>query len=77
MIKGPDEFVVGKEGILIRKGSANAVFLPQVATEQGWGRDETLCHLCQKAGLSKNAWKDDGMEFYVFTAEVFGEGEKS
>ena len=77
MIKSPDAFVVGKEGILIRKGTANAVFLPQVATEQGWGRDETLCHLCQKAGLSKNAWKDGGMEFYVFTAEVFGEGEKS
>lgn len=77
MIKGPDEFVVGKEGILIRKGSANAVFLPQVATEQGWDRNETLRHLCQKAGLSENAWKDDGMEFYVFTAEVFGEGEKS
>ncbi|MEK7699554.1 MAG: AmmeMemoRadiSam system protein B [Planctomycetota bacterium] len=77
MIKRPDEFVVGREGIIIRKGHANAVFLPQVAIEQGWDRDETLCHLCQKAGLSENAWKDDGMEFYVFTADVFGEGEKS
>lgn len=76
-IQGPEEFMVGKEGVIIRKGPASAVFLPQVATEQGWDRTETLCHLCQKAGLSRDAWQDDGMEFYVFTADVFSEGEKS
>lgn len=72
-----DNFVVGKEGILIRKGPYSAVFLPQVAVEQGWDRAETLCHLCQKAGLSRDAWKEDDMEFYVFTADVFHEGVKS
>ena len=76
-INGPDEFIVGKEGILIRKGSASAVFLPQVATEQGWDRAETLCQLCRKAGLFPDAWKDDDMEFFVFTANVFHEGEKT
>lgn len=76
-IRGPDEFVADKEGIIIRKGHAGAVFLPQVAAEQGWDRTETLCHLCQKAGLSPEAWKGDGMEFYVFTADVFHEGDKS
>src|SRR3989339_1603006 len=76
-INRPDEFVVGKEGIIIRKGLASAVFLPQVATEQGWDRVETLCHLCRKAGLSPDAWKDDDTEFYVFTADVFHEGEKT
>ena len=75
-INEPDEFIVGKEGIVIRKGSASAVFLPQVATEQGWDRAETLCQLCRKAGLSPDAWKDDEMEFFVFTANVFHEGEK-
>jgi AmmeMemoRadiSam system protein A len=76
-INGPDEFIVGKEGIVIRKGPASAVFLPQVATEQGWDRAETLCQLCRKAGLSPDAWKDDDMEFFVFTANVFHEGEKT
>lgn len=76
-IHGPAEFMAGKDGIIIRKGPASAVFLPQVAVEQGWGRAETLCHLCEKAGLSRDAWKDDGMEFYVFTADVFHEGEKT
>jgi AMMECR1 domain-containing protein len=50
-----------------------AVFLPQVATEQGWDREETLSHLCNKAGLPSHAWKDESMEFFVFTAEVFHE----
>ena len=76
-INGPDEFIVGKEGIVIRKGPASAVFLPQVATEQGWGKTETLCQLCRKAGLSPDAWKDDDIEFFVFTASVFHEGEKT
>ncbi len=73
-IKGPDDFTVGKQGILIRRGLAGAVFLPQIAAEQGWNRDETLSQLCQKAGLPPNAWKDNDMEFYIFTADVFHEG---
>lgn len=76
-ISRPDDFTVGKEGVIIRKGHASALFLPQVAKEQGWDRAETFCHLCQKAGLSRNAWKEDDMEFYVFTADVFHEGNKS
>ena len=51
-----------------------AVYLPQVAPEQGWGREEMLENLCMKAGLSKEAWKKKGTRFYVFTAEVFEEG---
>ncbi|MDO8130364.1 MAG: AmmeMemoRadiSam system protein A, partial [Candidatus Brocadiales bacterium] len=75
-INSPDEFTVGKEGIVIRKDNNGAVFLPQVATEQGWSRAETLCHLCRKAGLPADAWQNDGMEFYIFTANVFHEKEK-
>ncbi|MCF6150088.1 MAG: AmmeMemoRadiSam system protein B [Candidatus Kuenenia sp.] len=70
------EFTVGKEGIVIRKGYASAVFLPHVATEQGWDKTETLQHLCRKAGLPVNAWKDNDMEFFVFTADVFHEAKK-
>lgn len=76
-IAGPEEFVAGKEGILIRKGEASAVFLPQVALEQGWDRSETLCQLCRKAGLPSTAWESDDVEFFVFTADVFHEREKT
>ncbi|OQZ04671.1 MAG: hypothetical protein B6D34_01615 [Candidatus Brocadia sp. UTAMX1] len=59
------------------KGHSSAVFLPQVAIEQGWDRTETLSHLCQKAGLLRDTWKDTDMEFYTFTADVFHESPKS
>lgn len=72
-IKGPEGFIAGRHGIIIRKGFYNAVFLPQVATEQGWAREETLSHLCMKAGLRPDEWKRPGMRFFVFTAEVFSE----
>ncbi len=76
-IAGYEEFENGKHGIIIRKGMASAVFLPQVAVEQNWKREETLSHLCAKAGLKQDEWKREGMKFSVFTAEVFGEKEHS
>ncbi|GJQ60380.1 MAG: AmmeMemoRadiSam system protein B [Candidatus Scalindua sp. AMX11] len=72
-IDTPENFIPGKHGIIIRKLGASAVFLPQVATEQGWNREDTLCHLCKKAGLPSFAWQEDDMEFFVFSAEVFHE----
>ena len=74
-ITGPEKFILGKHGIIIRMLGSGAVFLPQVATEQGWNREETLCHLCKKAGLPAYAWKDDDMEFFIFTAEVIYENK--
>jgi AmmeMemoRadiSam system protein B/AmmeMemoRadiSam system protein A len=74
-IAGPDGFIPGKHGIVFEKRGKRAVFLPQVATEQGWGREKTLQHLSRKAGLPPDAWKEGG-QFWVFTAEVFGEGEE-
>ncbi|MBI5187233.1 MAG: AmmeMemoRadiSam system protein A [Nitrospinae bacterium] len=72
-VPGPSHFQPGLHGVILKKGIYSAVFLPQVATEQGWDRDETLRHLSRKAGLSENAWKDKDARFEVFTAEVFGE----
>ncbi len=67
-----NEIEVGKHGVLLTKGSSRAVFLPQVAPEQGWDRDTMLNHLAQKAGLPQDAWRD-GAKFEVFEAIVFGE----
>ena len=63
---------LGTHGIILKKSWHRAVYLPQVATEQGWNRDEMLGHLCRKAGLSETAWKD-GASFYTFQAQVFSE----
>ncbi len=66
------EFVVGKHGIVLSKAGRSAVFLPQVAPEQGWTAEQTLTHLAQKAGLDPDAWRE-GAEFEVFEAQVFNE----
>lgn len=64
---------LGVDGIYIKKGRASGCFLPQVATETGWSKEEFLSSCCaHKAGLSPNAWKDPQTEVYLFTAEVFG-----
>ncbi|MCX7661161.1 MAG: AmmeMemoRadiSam system protein B, partial [Candidatus Omnitrophica bacterium] len=69
-----DKIELGKHGVLIKKGWRSGVFLPQVATETGWSKEEFLSNLCaHKAGLSPLAWKDKSTEIYIFTAEVFSE----
>ena len=73
-VSGPNDIIVGRDGVLLQKGGKSAVFLPQVAPEQGWGRDEMLNHLSQKAGLPSGAWRD-GASFSTFQAIVFGEAE--
>jgi AmmeMemoRadiSam system protein B/AmmeMemoRadiSam system protein A len=69
------EIVLGKHGIILRKGQRSALYLPQVAPEQGWNLEQTLSSLSRKAGLPDDAWKD-GTSFSVFEAEVFGEPER-
>lgn len=68
-VPGPEAIEVGRHGILLSKGRRQAVFLPQVATEQGWDLTTTLDHLAVKAGLPANAWRQD-CAFQVFTAEI-------
>lgn len=66
------EIKVGRHGMVLRKGGRSAVFLPQVATEQGWGIEETLTHLARKAGLQSDDWRE-GAEYLVFEAQVVRE----
>jgi AmmeMemoRadiSam system protein B/AmmeMemoRadiSam system protein A len=70
----PADIVPGRDGVVIQKDGRSAVFLPQVATEQGWGLAEMLDNLCIKAGLPREAWKS-GAKFLVFQAEVFSENQ--
>ena len=75
-VASAEDIVMGKHGVMVRNGFRSGVFLPQVATETGWSREEFLNTLCrQKAGLPAGAWKDKETQLYVFTAEVFSENE--
>lgn len=76
-IVSADDIQVGNHGVIMNKfrrdGSmASAVFLPQVAREQGWDKTILLEQLSLKAGLNKNDWRQ-GAEFLVFEGYEFSE----
>ncbi|MBN1832836.1 MAG: AmmeMemoRadiSam system protein A [Deltaproteobacteria bacterium] len=62
----------GIDGLIIKKGFNQATFLPQV-WEQLPDKKEFLRHLCLKAGLDRNAWKDDKLEVLVYQVQAFEE----
>ncbi|MFH1881314.1 MAG: AmmeMemoRadiSam system protein A [Planctomycetota bacterium] len=64
---------LGVDGIYIKKGRVSGCFLPQVATETGWSKEEFLSYCCaHKAGLAADAWREPETEVNLFTADVFG-----
>ncbi len=67
-----NDIVLGRDGMTLEKNGRFAVFLSQVAPEQGWDLPTTLSYLSQKAGLAPDAWRD-GATFETFQAEVFHE----
>ena len=66
---------IGRHGRTITLHGRSAVFLPQVAPEQGWDLEETLTYLSRKAGLAPDAWKSPEAKFTVFEAIVFRESD--
>jgi AmmeMemoRadiSam system protein A len=67
-----DSIEIGEHGLLINRGNARGLLLPQVATAYGWTRERFLTETCRKAGLPPQAWKD-GATIFRFSAHVFGE----
>lgn len=73
-VSSADEIVLGRDGVIVKKGWRQGVFLPQVADETGWTKEQFLSALCShKAGLEPDAWKKPDTELYIFQAEVFSE----
>lgn len=70
-VKDAGNIVLGRDGVVVKKGSKQAVFLPQVATEMGWSKEEFLDQLCYKAGLDKGDWMS--AQLFTFQADVFSE----
>ncbi len=73
-IQSPEEIKLGRDGVIVRQGYHSGVFLPKVAEETGWSKEEFLGELCsQKAGLPRNCWEDPDTELYTFTSFDFHE----
>jgi len=65
-----DEFQLHRHGIYIKKGYQSGTFLPQVADEVDWTKEEFVGHCSRdKAGLGWDGWRD--AELYVYEAIVF------
>ena len=67
----PEAVEVGRHGLVLQYKNQSGVFLPQVPVEQGWDRLAYLEHLCSKAGLPKDSWKQPGARLFWFEALVF------
>ena len=63
---------VDVDGVIIRKGFANATFLPQVWKQLPQPK-EFLGHLCMKAGMSAGSWQKDKLEVKTYQVQYFDE----
>ena len=72
-VAGADAIVAGRDGVVLECDGRRALFLPEVATEQGWTRTELLENVARKAGLPAEAWRR--ARLFTFESERFGEPE--
>ena len=68
-----EDIEIGKHGLIVEGSGKSAVYLPQVATEQGWTFDQWLGSLCNKATLPTRYWTGNEAKFYIFTAQIIEE----
>ena len=67
-----DKLTLGKHGMYIKHGLQSGTFLPQVATETGWTKEEFLGYCStKKTGLSWNGWKE--AKLYIYQVLAFKE----
>lgn len=70
----PNKIEIGKHGLIVGKGAASGLLLPQVAVENGpWSSIEFLEATCWKAGLPPHAWKEEETKIFTFEGEIFEE----
>jgi AmmeMemoRadiSam system protein A len=73
LCQNPKTVLVGVHGLYLVNHGRAGVLLPQVPVEQGWGQEEYLDYICQKAGLPPKSYDEPSARLYTFTAVVFGE----
>ena len=70
----PSKIRLGVDGLIVSNSFTSGLFLPQVATEQGWDQETFLSEACGKAGLPFDSWLKADTKVETFQAEVFAEG---
>ncbi|MEO6434336.1 MAG: AmmeMemoRadiSam system protein A [Tepidisphaeraceae bacterium] len=69
----PLDFDLHDEGIYLVAGSHTGFFLPQVARETGWTKEQLLDRLCtEKLDLPADTWRKAETKLHTFKVEVVG-----
>ena len=71
-----EEIRIGLHGLIVTRGQARGLLLPQVAVERQWSPERFLEETCRKAGLARDAWLS-GTRVEAFQADVFGEKKRT
>ena len=69
----PSKIKIGRDGLIVKAGFNSGLLLPQVPKEYGWNEEEFLGHTCEKAGLSRDFWKNKEVTILKFEGFVFKE----
>lgn len=71
-VTSPEEVEIGRHGIYVEHGNCGGTYLPDVAVEQGWGRDEFIRHCAfDKAGLQPSEIAQ--ADLYIYEVEKIRE----
>lgn len=72
LVNSIDQVQLGKHGIYIKKGLNKGTYLPQVALDTNWTKEEFLGHCARdKAGIGWDGWKN--AELFTYEAIVINE----
>jgi AmmeMemoRadiSam system protein B/AmmeMemoRadiSam system protein A len=62
--------MIGKHGVQVARGQARGLLLPGVAVEHHFDARTFLDQVCVKAGLPREAWRDDATQLRVFEGDA-------
>lgn len=69
----PLDFDPLNDGIVLNVAGRKGLFLPQVARETGWTREQLLARLCvEKMDLPADAWQDASASLETFSTAILG-----
>jgi len=72
----PALFDPAVHGIIVDRDGRRALLLPNVGPPLGWGAEQTLDAVCEKAGLPADAWRRRGTRLRVFATTEFHEDRR-
>ena len=71
VLQDPLAFRLGVDGLLVERGLARGLLLPEVAPTFGLDHRGMLAAVCAKAGLPPDAWRDPGTTVFAFQTAHF------